>query len=433
MALGGGSFIGMNKTLPGAYINFVSATANQTVGVDRGVVAIAADLDWGEPHKVTRITQTEFYQNAWKYFGHDYKADELKAFRDLFTNAVAAYVYRLNGSAKATCVYCDAKYAGTAGNNLKIVVAENENSTSSDKIYDVTTYADNVAVDSQIVKQMTDLLDTDYVVWKDNASLSITAGTALTGGSNGTSAESEQQNFLDAIQQYQFNTLACTSENSGTQALYVAFTKRMRDDMGVKFQLVLHGYTGETDHEGIILVKNNTGSELVPWVAGASAACPINESLTNKTYDGEYTVDVNLTQTQLQTALQNGEFVFHRVGDEARVLSDINTLKTFTAEKSSIFGDNQAVRVIDYSGNYIAAIFNTKFLGKVANDNTGRTVLWNEIVNLFNVLQSNGAIVNFESSDVTVNPGETRNSVIASVAIQIAGTMTKLYMTVLVN
>jgi len=433
MALGGGSFIGMNKVLPGAYINFVSSTASQAEGVDRGVVALAADLDWGDPKKVVRITQADFYQNAWKYFGHDYKADALKPFRDLFTNAVAVYLYRLNGTTKATCTYCDARYEGTAGNNLKIVIAENENSTSENRIYDVTTYADNIAVDSQTVTQTSELLDTDYVVWKDSATLAVTAGTNLTGGANGTSSESEHQNFLDAIQQYQFNTLACASTNSTTQALYVAFTKRMRDDMGVKFQLILHGYTGTTDHEGIILVKNNTGSELVYWVAGASAACPINESLTNKTYDGEYTVDVNLTQTQLQTALANGEFVFHRVGDEARVLSDINTLKTFTATKGSVFSDNQAVRVIDYIGNYIASLFNTKYLGKVANDNTGRTVLWNEIVNLFKVLQTNNAIVNFESSDITVTAGTTKNSVVANVSVEIAGTMTKLYMTVLVN
>ena len=433
MALGGGSFVGMNKTLPGSYINFVSSTATQSVGVDRGVVALAADMDWGDPKTVQKITQAEFYQNTWKWFGHDYKDDEMKAFRDLFANAVTIYLYRLNGTTKATCAYCDAKYEGTAGNNLKIVIAENENSTTADPIYDVTTYADLTAVDAQTVRSMAELLDNDYVTWNDSATIAVTAGTDLTGGANGTSATSEQQKFLDAVQQYQFNVLACTVTDSSTQALYVAFTKRMRDEMGVKFQLVLHGYSGDMDHEGIILVKNNSGSELVPWVAGASAACPINESLTNKTYDGEYTVDVNLTQTQLQTALSNGEFVFHRVGDEVRVLSDINTLTTFTEAKSSIFSDNQAVRVIDYIGNYVASLFNTNFLGKVANDNTGRTVLWNEIVNMFKVLQTNGAVVNFESSDVTVTQGETRNSVIANVAVEIAGTMTKLYMTVLVN
>ena len=44
---GGGTFLTQNKVLPGAYINFVSAS-RATVNIsDRGFAAIATELDWG--------------------------------------------------------------------------------------------------------------------------------------------------------------------------------------------------------------------------------------------------------------------------------------------------------------------------------------------------------------------------------------------------
>ena len=39
MALGGGTFVTQNKTLPGAYINFVSAAASATLS-DRGIATM---------------------------------------------------------------------------------------------------------------------------------------------------------------------------------------------------------------------------------------------------------------------------------------------------------------------------------------------------------------------------------------------------------
>ena len=56
MALGGGIFVTQNKTLPGSYINFVSASkATATLG-ERGVVAIALPLgkSTGEVITVTK-------------------------------------------------------------------------------------------------------------------------------------------------------------------------------------------------------------------------------------------------------------------------------------------------------------------------------------------------------------------------------------------
>ena len=434
MALGGGTFTTMNKVLPGAYINFVSSTGLAPVNVDRGVVAMAMDFDWGPEGEVFKVTQDDFYKNAWKYFGHAAEDEAMKPLRDLFMNAASAYFYRAQtGGAKAACTFATAKYPGTAGNRLKIVIRANEASTQQSPLYDVLTLADDIVVDTQMaVSAMSGLVNNEYVDWKTSATIAATAGTALTSGTNGTSSASTHQLFLDAIQNYQFNILGCYSTTAAIQALYVAFTQRMRDQMGVKFQLVIHDYAN-ADYEGVINVKNNTGLDLVPWVCGAEAACPLNRSISNKVYDGEYDVSANYTQTQLEASLAAGEFVFHRVGDEFRVLQDIDTLVSYTTEKTDLFRENQTIRVIDYIGNYVAGIFDTQYYGIVTNDAAGRNQLRGDIITLLKNLQSMGAVIEFSTNDVTVTAGEEKGVVIVTMAITVAGTMTKLYMTVVVN
>lgn len=50
------------------------------------------------------------------------------------------------------------------------------------------------------------------------------------------------------------------------------------------------------------------------------AGCAVNASNTNKKYDGEFTVNTDYTQKQLEKAISDGEFAFHRVGQDIRVL-----------------------------------------------------------------------------------------------------------------
>ena len=47
MALGGGTFTVQNKQLPGAYINFVSASSANAALSERGIVTMPLKLDWG--------------------------------------------------------------------------------------------------------------------------------------------------------------------------------------------------------------------------------------------------------------------------------------------------------------------------------------------------------------------------------------------------
>lgn len=435
MALGGGLFVTQNKVLPGSYINFVSA-ARATVSLsDRGVVALPLSLNWGKESEVFTVTNQQFSEKSLQIFGYASDANELKGLRDLFLNAKKVHFYRLNsGGTKATNTYATALYGGTRGNDLKIVIAANVDEPSK---FDVSTLLENKVVDTQTVATAAELKANEYVTFKSEASLEGTSGLALSTGTNGTVDGTAEQNALDALETYSYNVLGCLSTTDNVKALYVAYTKRLRDEMGVKFQLVIYGKA--VDYEGVINVKNTVSdlgadaSSLVYWTTGAESDCAVNKSLTNTTYEGEYAISANYKQSELETALKAGEFVFHKVGDEIRVLDDINSLVTTTDEKGEDFKSNQTIRVLDQVGNDIAALFNNKYLGKIQNNTSGRISFWSDIVAYDKELEKLQAIENFDSAEVTVELGNDKKSVVAVNPIQPVNCMTKLYMTVIVQ
>jgi hypothetical protein len=121
------------------------------------------------------------------------------------------------------------------------------------------------------------------------------------------------------------------------------------------------------------------------------------------------------------------------VGDSVRVLEDINSLVTTTDDKGDIFKDNQTIRVVDQIANDIASLFNTKYLGVVPNDESGRISLWADIVKHHEQLQDIRAIENFNDADVTVSQGNTKKSVVVNDVVTVVNTMTQLYMTCIVQ
>jgi hypothetical protein len=275
------------------------------------------------------------------------------------------------------------------------------------------------------------------VKFKTDAELKLTAATPLTGGTNGEVTGSSHQTYLDKIESYTYNTMGVVVTDDITKKLYVAFNKRLRDEMGIKFQLVVYKYTA-ADFMGVISVENKITDEgyseasLVYWVTGAEAGCAVNKSCQNKKYDGEFSVDVDYTQTELSKGIKAGKLMLHNVNGDVRVLEDINTMTTTTDDCGDVFKDNQTIRVIDQIGNDDAVLFNTKYLGVVPNNAAGRTSLWSDLAKICQQLQDLGAIEDFSDSDVTVEQGDTKKAVVVSMAITVVNAMGKLYMTVTV-
>lgn len=206
----------------------------------------------------------------------------------------------------------------------------------------------------------------------------------------------------------------------------------MRDEVGVKFQTVVHNYPA-ADYEGVISVKNNTTPELVYWVNGANAGCKVEGDLTNATYDGEYKVKADYTQIELEQALNNGEFVFHMSGQEVRVLEDINTLTTLTETKDEEFKNNDTIRLVDSLAEETANTFNTSYNGKIPNDPDGRVSFWNDHFDKLKAYALKRVIKKPVAEDVVVAEGKDKKSVYLESAITKIHKMSKLYATIKVQ
>ena len=441
MALGGGSWLTQNKVLPGSYINFASLAKASAALSDRGIAAAPFVLSWGPEGTVFEVTAADFQKNSKSIFGYGYDAPEMLALREIFCNATKVYCYRLGTSTKASNTFATAKYGGKRGNALTIKIAADVDNAG---YYIVSTLLDGIAVDEQRAKTAADLVANDIVTFKTGAALGNTAGEPLENGADCASITGEHyQAFLDAVESYSFNTLCCPvnpkdTSTKSTVALFANFTKRMREDVGAKFQLC--AIKPETDSEGVIGVWNDAtanGAEtdaLVYWVAGAQAAVAVNKSLTNSKYNGELTIDTNYTQAALEAAIKAGKFMFHNVNGTVRVLEDINTLVTLTAEKGEIFQSNQTVRVCDQIANDVAVLFNTRYVGIVPNDASGRATLWNDIVKLIQQLETLRAVEDFDPDTVSVNIGDRKGSVLLTIdGLNIVNAMSQLYMSVIIQ
>ncbi len=431
MALGGGTFLVQNKELPGTYINFVSAASASATLSDRGIATMPLEMDWGVSGEIFEVTNEDFQKNSTEIFGYEYTSDKLKGLRDLFLNTRVFYGHRLNGNGKkAANALAEALYSGIRGNDLKVVVQIN---ADNDALFDVKTILGTAVVDEQTVSKAEELVCNKFVKWKSDVVLEASAGIPLSGGENGEVSGADHQMYLGRVESYTFNVMGAAVTDDTTKSLYMAFNKRLRDEMGVKFQLVLYDYA-KADYPGVISVNNKvldvgwSEAALVYWVTGATAGCAVNKSNQNKKYDGDFTVDTPYTQSQLKDAIKAGKFTFHMVGADIRVLEDINTMVTTSDTQGDIFKDNQTIRVIDQIGNDIAVLFNTKYLGVVPNDAAGRISLWSDIVKHHEQLQEIRAIENFSDADVTVEQGSTKKSVVVTDLVTVVNAMSKLYM-----
>lgn len=430
MGLGGGVFLTQNKVLPGTYINFISAAKASASLSNRGIATMPLVLDWGKDEEVFEVTSADFQKNSREIFGYDYASDKLKGLRDLFLNAKTLFAYKLNKGEKAANTFATAKYSGERGNALKVVVKANADTPSN---FDVTLYLENEKVDAQTVSKMADLKDNAFVDWKKGATLAVNAGLALTGGTNGAVTASNHQKYLERIESYSFNTMGVVTTDEAIKTLYANYVKRLREDEGIKFQTVIH--KKPADFEGVINVKNTVkgeGADIVYWVTGLQSGCAVNKSCLNRKYDGEYEVNADFSQSELKAAIKAGEFVLHKVGDEIRVLSDINSLVTISDTKGDIFKENQTIRVIDQIANDIAVLFNAKYLGNIPNDADGRVSLWADIVKHHEELQKIRAIENFSDKDVTIGQGDSKKGVVVADKVTVVNAMAQLYMTVTV-
>lgn len=440
--MAGGIYSSMNKVRPGAYINFeTNAQVDTTLG-ERGIATLACPLDWGEENKLIELTANDMNTgDCLAKIGLMPTDTGALLFNLALQNCSVLKIYRTNtGGVKATTTLDEglvitAKYAGTFGNKIAVLIKE-----VGDK-YDVETYADGYFVDSQKVSAISELVANDYVVFSGSGTLAQTGATLLKSGTNGTttSISDVYDDYFELLKVAKWNTMAVNTNDTTVLTKVNGFIKEMRENEGKYVQAIVANYD-VADYEGLInnvngVVFNDgtsvTAGDFTAWVAGATAGAGITESITGKIVENATGITGLLSNDEIIEGLGEGKFILslNQNGD-VKVEKDINSLHTFTADKSYIFSKNRVIRELDEIGASIENIWETTYLGKVSNTEDGRMLFKSSIIDYLTTLQNRGAIIDFDSSSVNVSAGQDIDSVIASIAVKPVDSMEFLYMTV---
>ncbi|KZS45702.1 phage tail sheath protein [Paenibacillus glucanolyticus] len=440
--MAGGTWVTQNKVRPGTYINFKARPQPLGSLGDRGIAAYPAALPWGDPAGVIVLEASEFMDKSLELVGFRATDPRIRHITSAVNNASTVLLYRLGGSgavkAKITegTLTATAKWGGSRGNDLQVVIQSNIDDPAA---FDVITLLDGEEVDLQTVTVIEELQASVFIDWSGSGALTTTAGVKLAGGTDGTASGADFSAALSAFEAYQFNVLGVPLDDSTSKQLTAAYVRRQREEEGKKIQAVLVDYA-TADYEGIISLRNGVitsdglqvSPEMLLWeIAAMQAAANVNESLTYAAIPNAVDAFPRLTNSETITALKNGELVITATNGAAVIEQDINTLTSFTPDRSRAFSKNRVIRVLDSLGNDIKRIFDQFYIGKVSNNDDGRALLKAEIVSYLNTLQGLGAIQNFDSqTDIAVAPGADVDAVLVELSIQPVDSIEKIYMTV---
>ncbi|WP_368653766.1 phage tail sheath family protein [Ornithinibacillus sp. 4-3] len=438
--MNGGTFTpGVEKPRAGIYFNFqVKANDRITTG-DRGRAALPLVLGWGKSKEMIEISGENDARNR---LGVDISDPSMALLREAKKRSATVLVYRINEGEKAAATLGDSQtvtavYGGIKGNDIHITVSTN---VLEDTKKDVKTFFGLREVDKQIVSAFEELQSNDFVVFEGAGDLEDTAGTNLTGGSNGTTTNEDYIDFIGAAESEYFDTIGFPVDDEALKVTFASFIHRLRDEQGSKVQGVLPDYPG--NYEGIINVTNSvvlssgalTIPESVAWVTGASAGATLQQSLTFMEYEGAIDVNPRFDNDEIVQRLQRGEFLFtfNARDKSVTVEQDINSLGGTNKLRK-----NKIVRILDAIQNDITrslkeTIKNRKNTGQDIPANAdGVQIVQTAITVYLNELQVNNILQNFDpSEDITVHLTSAGDGIAAQIGVQPVDSAEKFYFTV---
>lgn len=432
----GGTWTAENKIQPGAYLNFTSvAQPSMTVG-DRGIGTMPIPLSWGAEGELIEVLSTDLTTGAsLATVGLTAFDDGAKLLNLMLSNCYKALIYRLNtGGVKATgtggALTVTAKYAGTLGNAITVTITE------ADGVYTVVTYVSGAAKDSQTATTISELADNNFVSFSGSGDLAINAGITLSGGTDGSyTGSTAYPSYLELASRANWQTMALPQDNDAYASQFATFADTLRNSEGKYSQVVVANY--DADNYGVIKVNQGlvvdgvtlTAEEMTAWVAGITAGAAVNESNVGKKVTGATKIVGELTNSEIDKALEAGWLVFStNTAGEIAVNDDINSLHTFTSSAAKDFRLNQVVRVLDEVGTSLQNTWEQSFKGIVQNNSNGRNTFKAVAIEYMEELQNMEAIQDFDSStDVTVEAGTDKDAVRLSINVNPVAAMSKLY------
>ena len=445
--MAGGTWTTQNKKRPGVYIRFRSVGERRTAVGERGTVALCEALSWGP---VGAVQTVEAGANPTPYTGYGAADPHNRFLTEIFKGSdrtapprrVLLYRPADTGSASASAQLGDgaltvtALYPGVRGNDITVTIEVDDADAPS--VYLVSTVVDGAVVDAQDVASTKELTANAWVTFAGDGPLTASSGLPLTGGLDGTVASSAYTEFLEAVEPYDFDILVYDGADQTVQQAMAAFVRRLAEDSGKYAQLVTANMTAPNSQYVINVVSGVTLSDgtaltaqqVTWWVGGAQAGALYNQTLTYAVYPGAVSVSPLLTDSQIGQGLDAGKLILSAEDGEVRVEQDLNSLTTFTPDTGEVFRYNKTMRLCSTLANDIYRSFRRDFIGLVNNNDKGRQQFKARIVGYLLEMQAAEAIQNFTPDDVEVLPGDDINSVLVTIAIQVVGSIEKIYLTV---
>ncbi len=249
------------------------------------------------------------------------------------------------------------------------------------------------------------------------------------------------QTALETLETIDFDTLAYPfdgAEYEEGKTLISTWMKTMYEEEGIPMQAVVVNMVADSDrvisvNQGVRLADGSelTAAEVTAWVAGITAGAGITTSNTGKKYTGAVDVVPRKKRSVLEADSAAGHFQFKvDKSQNVTVVYDINTLTTFTPEKSKALRKNRVVRTIDNIKKDLGLIYEGSYLGVYDNTENGRVLLKGMYCAYFAELASRGAIQNYSPDDIVVTAGDATDAVIVNVNIQPVDSIEKIYLTV---
>lgn len=411
----GNFVVGETKIRPGVYTRRENAGGVITNGVNNGIGAAIIRADWGPLNQVKWI---EDPVTAASIFGESGTNHTINIVEEMLVGGASkvAVVRAGTGGTAASITLKDTTEPGANAVALaaKYVGARSLSVTIKDSLADATmreciiysgmaelekvTFAKGASGNGEPEALVAAFSNSENItatkVSDGNKTLAAVTSSAFTAGTDPTATTTEYTAALNVLEAAKWNVLIVDTNDIAIHALVAAFIDRIYE-AGSNCMAVLsepHTVSLATrmsdsaafNDEKIVYVlnsvynANNTlyeGYLLAARIGGIVAAIPSNQSLTHTVVNGMVTLAEALTNTEIETALQNGCLVLSvNTAGQIWIEQGINTLVTLSGDQDA--GWKKIRRTKTRFELYDRVIAKKEVLiGKVDNDSNGRATI----------------------------------------------------------
>lgn len=428
--------VGAAGTRPGFYVNFQAIAQASILAGERGIVGIISEADWGSPNAIVELESVteavEAYTDLEDATSRLYNlarfafrggAREVKAVRVLNTSNAVKATLTLNDDLAAGVLRIDAKYVGTYGNNISVVVGDDPVDGTKTRIRifveDGLVHSVTTTVNSGVAGFIDDVVALFAAlesVWVDivklgdgDNTLADLADTNLASGANGDAVTSTE--FTAALALFAANEIHILTSDTVTAAIHTVMAQWVADrrDEGYRVIAVLGSDTGDTattiitdsqsfNTEAVVYVGGGAvmpsadsvattykGSAIASVVAGIIAGIPASNSPSFKALPGSTNVETNFTSAQVSSMLAAGALVITpSPNGNARIEKGITTLYNPIGSQLSAFKSIRILRITDGIADSLGTAMSSTVIGSQLSDEPGRSALIDAVKDFLN-------------------------------------------------